>query len=238
VLAEAQGIVVNYAETDPDFRIPFGELSASGTRLLLITNPNAPTGILEPLAAIEACVCAFPGVVVVDEAYIDFSDNPDAATALSLVGKYDNLLVARTFSKSFALCGIRAGYCFGNPDLVAALVLAKDSYNLDMIAQPRPAAAKRDCAWMEAMPPGCGRPRAHAARRSWNGLHRAAVQANFSLSPAPGSEAAASAAPSASSKSIFRHFPHAPSVTVPAFSIGTDRRWSALHRPDGTAGAV
>lgn len=149
VLAEAQGVLVRQVETDDDFRIPFAELPASGGKLLIITNPNAPTGILEPLDKIEACVRDFPGVVVVDEAYIDFSDDPLKKSAISLINKYDNLLVARTFSKSFSLCGIRAGYCFGNPDLIGALIISKDSYNLDMLAQTAATAAIRDFSWMQ-----------------------------------------------------------------------------------------
>lgn len=229
VLAEAQGVVIRYAETDTAFRIPFAELPASGGRLLLITNPNAPTGILEPLAAIEACVRDFPGVVVVDEAYIDFADNPEAVTALPLVGKYDNLLVARTFSKSFALCGIRAGYCFGHEDLVAALVLAKDSYNLDMLAQAAAAAAMRDCGWMEANAARVRATRERAALRFTElGFTVLPSQANFLFVTRPGSDAATLCRALGERHIHVRHFPMRRLEQFLRVSIGTDAEMERL----------
>jgi len=102
---------------------------------VVIANPNAPTGRLLPLAAIEEIVqsnrhCA----VLVDEAYIDFGGE----SALALLDRYDNILVVRTFSKSRALAGLRVGYAVGSPALIDGLVRVKDSFNsypLDRLAQ-------------------------------------------------------------------------------------------------------
>lgn len=93
---------------------------------IVFPNPNAPTAIEMPLEQVEQIIKNNPDVVViVDEAYIDFGGQ----TALSLIDKYDNLLVVRTFSKSRAMAGMRIGYAFGNKELIDAIKAVKFSYN-------------------------------------------------------------------------------------------------------------
>lgn len=101
-----------------DYLIPNGGI--------VFPNPNAPTGILEPVSFVEEIVKNNPdSVVIVDEAYIDFGGE----SALSLLARYDNLLVVRTYSKSRSLAGMRIGYCMGSKDLIKALNDVKQSYN-------------------------------------------------------------------------------------------------------------
>ena len=94
---------------------------------IVIANPNAPTGLYAPLQVIEGIVRANPeAVVIVDEAYIDFAQAP---SAVSLIGRYPNLLVVQTFSKSRAMAGMRIGYAMGQAPLIKALSDVKYSFN-------------------------------------------------------------------------------------------------------------
>ncbi|RBA23516.1 histidinol-phosphate transaminase [Herminiimonas fonticola] len=93
---------------------------------IIFPNPNAPTGVALPLAAIEALLIKQPhAVVVVDEAYVDFGGE----TAIPLIHKYPNLLVIRTFSKSRSLAGLRIGFAMGHAKLIEALERVKNSFN-------------------------------------------------------------------------------------------------------------
>ncbi|MCQ4270766.1 histidinol-phosphate transaminase [Pseudomonas kuykendallii] len=116
---------------------------------IVFPNPNAPTGCLLGLDAIEQLLGANPdSVVLVDEAYIDFG----GVSAVSLVDRYPNLLVCQTLSKSRSLAGLRVGLAIGHPQLIEALERIKNSFNsypLDRIAIAGAAAAFEDQAYFE-----------------------------------------------------------------------------------------
>jgi len=115
----------------PDFHIPDDFISCYTDCLKIIANPDSPSGLFHPVELIEEIVKKSNRVVLIDEAYVDFAEE----NCLNLVKKYENVLITRSFSKSFSLAGIRLGYCFGNPDLISALFAIKDSYNLNRISQ-------------------------------------------------------------------------------------------------------
>ena len=117
---------------DDEFRIrPEDYYGENGG--VIFPNPNAPTGILMPLASIRDILDHNRDVVViVDEAYIDFGGE----TAQSLLADYDNLLVVQTFSKSRSLAGLRIGYAMGSPELIRALSDVKYSFNSYTMNQP------------------------------------------------------------------------------------------------------
>ena len=112
---------------------------------VVIANPNAPTGIALDIAEIEKIARNNPdGVVVVDEAYMDFAN---VESAVSLSAKYENLLVVRTFSKSHSLAGLRVGFAIGSRALIDGLELVKNAFNsypLDSLAQIAATAAISD----------------------------------------------------------------------------------------------
>ena len=126
VWAALYGIPCEEVPLGQDFTLWDAGAVPSGVRGIVIANPNAPTGIAAPLTQIEEIVRCNPQcVVIVDEAYIDFGGE----SALPLIGRYDNLLVVQTFSKSRSMAGMRIGYAFGNKELISALKAVKFSVN-------------------------------------------------------------------------------------------------------------
>jgi histidinol-phosphate aminotransferase len=97
-----------------------------------LTSPNNPTGTAAPLEVVDAVCAATSGVVVVDEAYAEFSAQPSAVT---LLDRHPRLLVSRTMSKAFALAGARVGYLAASPDVVDALRLVRLPYHLSALTQ-------------------------------------------------------------------------------------------------------
>lgn len=114
--------------------------------LFFLTNPNAPTGVLYPPSAVRAFCEQFQGVVLIDEAYVDFS----SAHCMDLALEFDHVLVLRTLSKSYSLAGLRMGYVVGAVPLIQALFKIKDSYNLDRLTQEIAVTALQDQAAMRA----------------------------------------------------------------------------------------
>ncbi len=115
--------------------------------LFFLTNPNAPTGMLFPRKNVEKFVQRFFGIVVIDEAYVDFAKE----NCIELATKYENVLVTRTLSKSYALAGIRFGYCVGAKPLLDALYKIKDSYNVNRLTQELARVALLDEGTMQTM---------------------------------------------------------------------------------------
>jgi histidinol-phosphate aminotransferase len=115
----------------PEWELPVEPLAAVGAKLTLVVNPNAPTGTPYSLETLQALAQQVSGVLLVDEAYVDFG----GTTALPLLETHDNVLVLRTMSKAFGLAGVRLGYAFGSPALIEALYKIKDSYNVDRLSQ-------------------------------------------------------------------------------------------------------
>jgi len=114
--------------------------------LFFLANPNAPTSILYPKKTVRAFCEGFSGVVLIDEAYVDFSRENCMDLALSM----ENVIVSRTLSKSFSLAGLRLGYAIGPKVLMEAFYKIKDSYNVSRLAQDIALAALSDLGHMES----------------------------------------------------------------------------------------
>ena len=125
VFAQLNNVPYRQIPLKEDFTVDIQDYcNAEGT--VFIANPNAPTGLCLSLADIETIVKSKPDrVVVIDEAYIDFGGE----SALSLIHKYDNLLVVQTFSKSRAMAGERIGFAIGNKKMISYLKDVKFSFN-------------------------------------------------------------------------------------------------------------
>ena len=108
--------------------------------LKFLVNPNSPTGTWHGARSVEHAVRRSKGVVVLDEAYVDFAFE----SQVGLLARCDNLIILRTMSKSYALAGMRIGFALASPELIADLDAVKDSYNMDRLAIVAAVAAIED----------------------------------------------------------------------------------------------
>lgn len=136
VLAEIVGATTNVVPLNSDFSLPaLADLPKRGwdfsAALSLITTPNAPSGRGFSTAELDALCAKSKGVVVLDEAYVDFARE----NAMALALKHPHVLISRTFSKAYSLCFQRVGYFVGHADLIAALDKVRDSYNVNGLGQ-------------------------------------------------------------------------------------------------------
>jgi len=188
--------------------------------LFFLTQPNAPTSLALPLEKIALAADRCSGVVVVDEAYVDFAE----FSALPLLQEKDNLLISRTFSKSYSLAGLRTGYLLGPEDLIGALYKIKDSYNTDVLAQKAALAAVRDQGWMRTNADLVKGTRAAAARElARRGFEVLPSQTNFLFAKVPEGRDAAAVFGALRERQVFvRYFPGAPTADYLRITVGTD----------------
>jgi histidinol-phosphate aminotransferase len=152
VLADIHGAVKNVVPLKADFSLPSVAELRRGKRwnfdaaLTFVTTPNAPSGRGYKISELEKLCRAQNGVVVLDEAYVDFANE----NALKLALKFPHVLVARTFSKAYSLCFQRVGYFVGNAELIAALDKIRDSYNVNGLGQIAAAATLDDLKFYRA----------------------------------------------------------------------------------------
>lgn len=154
------------------------------TKLVYLANPNNPTGTWFGGADFAAFMASVPAhtLVVVDEAYAEFADAPDYASALPLVARHANLVVTRTFSKAHALAGLRVGFAVADPGLIAVMERVRESFNVNALGLAAATAALGDAAHLRASVTGNAQQRAALgdALRA-RGLKVAPSQTNFLL---------------------------------------------------------
>ncbi len=137
VLADIHGATKTPVPLKPDFGLPSvaglkrGKVWDFRAALTFVTTPNAPSGRGYPTAELEALCQAHQGIIILDEAYVDFAGE----NALALALRYPHVIVSRTFSKAYSLCFQRVGYFVGHPELIAALDKIRDSYNVNGLGQ-------------------------------------------------------------------------------------------------------
>lgn len=141
VLAKIQGVSCRTIPLEDDWSLPIDVAARAGdAKLFFIPRPNAPTGNAFDLAAMETLCREFRGVVLIDEAYADFADDD----CVGFVGRFPNVVVSRTLSKSYSLAGVRLGYALASKEIIEGMMKVKDSYNVNDVTQTLAAAALLD----------------------------------------------------------------------------------------------
>ncbi len=125
---------------DPEL---FDHLVNTGAALTIVCNPNAPTGQWIPAEKIGALARRLKGVLLIDEAYVDFSED----NCIILVRDHPNVILLRSMSKGYSLAGVRFGFGIAQPKMIDGLLKVKDSYNVDAMAIEAATAAIRDQAY-------------------------------------------------------------------------------------------
>jgi histidinol-phosphate aminotransferase len=228
VYAGLYGIDYRAVPLDEDFAIRAEDyLAANGG--IILPNPNAPTGRLLPLADIERMLAgSTDSVVVIDEAYVDFGGK----SAVALIGRYPNLLVVQTMSKSRSLAGLRIGYAMGHVDLIEGLQRVKNSFNsypLDRLAIAGGVAAMADTEYFETTRQAVMRSRdALVGQLELLDFQVLPSAANFIFARHRQRDAAELAASLRQRRIIVRHFRQARIDQFLRISVGTDAQCAAL----------
>lgn len=144
VSAHVNDVAVREIPLTPDFQLDVSAILSAvdeTTKLIFICSPNNPTGNVMSRLAVTKIAENFGGIVVVDEAYIDFADEP---SMISELGKLPNLVILQTFSKAWAMAGLRVGLAFAASPIIELLSRVKPPYNVSGIAQQAVIAALDD----------------------------------------------------------------------------------------------
>lgn len=140
VLRNIQGAQMREVAFDRTFELPVDAIAACGANIFFLTSPNAPTGVAFTPAKVAELLEQYPGILVVDETYAPFAEDD----CVRLLAEYPRLVIVRSFSKAYALAGLRVGYALASPEIIDLLDRVRDSYNLDRLAQAAAVAAIGD----------------------------------------------------------------------------------------------
>ena len=234
VLAAIHDSPVHRVTLDDSWSLPAGftdELNAAGVPLTLLVNPHAPSGRLLDAATIASLASALDGVLLVDEAYVDFAD--PGHDVVSLIARHDNLMILRTLSKGYSLAGLRLGYGIGPAGLIRPIAAkTRDSYSVDAVADRLGAAALADQATARASWAAVRRERQRLTEtlRGW-GFEVPDSQTNFCLARIPDDAPVSAAALHAGLKAdgiLVRHFDTPRLADQLRISVGTPEQNDAL----------
>lgn len=226
VLVQIQHARAKVVEFGPDYDLLAGKFQRDAA-LTFIAHPNAPSGTPIPRRFLTALARRLRGVLLIDEAYADFADENHSV----LFKKHPNVLVTRSFSKSYSLAGMRVGFALGRRPLIEALMKVKDSYNVDRLAQAAAEAAFLDSGYLRKTVRRIRRTRKRLEtglrRRGWEVLPSAA---NFVLGRPAGFSAVEVFRHLRRHKVLVRHFPGKRTGGWLRISVGTDKEIDFLLR--------
>ncbi len=234
-LASLQAAPVQTIEFERGFNLPVDRICSCDSGIFFLASPHAPTGTGYSNEMFRQILAGFPGLFVVDEAYADFAET----NAVELLAEFPRLFITRTFSKSYALAGLRVGYGLGSPDLIRVLHGVRDVYNVDRLAQAGAQAAVEDVDYFEA-----SRRKVFATRSRFfgeleqRGWFTYPSQANFVFTEPvdstgrKGPDVAASLFQYLKAQKILvRYFPNHPlTESFLRVTIGTDSQMETLNR--------
>ena len=183
VLAKLEEAKVATVKWDAGWSLPIDALVETKAKAIYLANPNAPSGTFVSPLKVEELAKAFGGLVLVDEAYVDFADD----NCIALVREHENVVISRTFSKAYCLAGLRFGFAIAQPQVIEQMMKVKDSYNTDAISILAATAAIEDQEYArktwEHVRSERQRISAELTQMGWGVLPS---QANFILATVPG----------------------------------------------------
>jgi histidinol-phosphate aminotransferase len=138
--AQLNGGTVKYTELTEDFQLDVDDIVSSDAKILIVASPNNPTGNSFRQKDIEEVLSGFKGMVIVDEAYGEYSNN----SMIPRVNEFENMIVVRTFSKAYAMAALRIGYGVANKDVAEMMNSAKIPYSLNSLSEGAGIAAIKD----------------------------------------------------------------------------------------------
>jgi histidinol-phosphate aminotransferase len=227
-LASIQEARVAAIPLGANFALPLKALGRERAQLTIVCNPNSPCGSLADPDELDALAQALEKrILLIDEAYVDFAES----NALHLVKRRGNVIVLRSFSKSFSLAGMRLGLCFAQNALIEELLKVKDSYNLNRLAVVAGAEALADAAWRRRNVERIKATRTlTAARLQQIGFEVPSSQANFVLARISGQDMGPIAAALRRRGILVRHFPNSMLRDALRISIGTPAQMRTLFK--------
>jgi len=157
----AEAVEIPY---ESGFQLPVEALIAAQGAVTFIATPNSPSGHAVPLTELERLASQLSGLLVIDEAYVDFAAADAQTQSLSLVQAFENVIVSRTLSKGYSLAGLRLGFAIANPALLTGLYKVRDSYSVDAVAIAAGTAAIQDQDYKNACIAKIKRDRQHLAQ--------------------------------------------------------------------------
>ncbi len=163
------------------------------TKIIFIANPDNPTGYILPFKEVERLISSVPAriLVILDEAYYEFADDPAYKTGLELAEKYKNVLITRTFSKMFGMAGLRVGWGYASHEIMDVFARIRSPFNVSIPAQAAARAALKDEAWQENnIARNLSERKRIEAEYKKLGIKFIPSQANFTLLPFPDQETA------------------------------------------------
>ncbi len=225
-LARLNAVGFESVELDNNFDLPDEVFQKSG-KIFFVANPNSPTGKSVSPTGIERLCESFNGLVVADEAYADFGE----CSCVGMLPKCPNLMLLRTFSKSFSLASIRVGFALANEELVSELMKTKDSYNVNLLSQLVANAALDDIEHMRRNVERIVQTRA----RLTDGLAKLGFtvypsESNFVLVKSPNGNASDLYEELKRRKILVRYFPLRRLDDCLRITVGTDEQIDALLR--------